>query len=391
MRIPLFYRLLGYHVIKVEEKSKTRLENLLFVARIPFFYRDDGAVLIPHKEKERLKQALKRERLSVSLGEVSGFPCFLRQNLYRIGIPIGALFAALLIYFGSHTVWQVCVSGTETVSPNAVVEGLASLGFGVGSATGKTDFEALSLAYRLQDPSVAWMGIYTHGTTAYVKVIENKRPREDVGDSTPSHLVATTDAVIVQTNVLHGQLCVKAGDVVRAGDMLVLGFVKGAHGDVFLQAEGSIKGRISESFSIPISVTEIQKTESRREKIGIELNFFGKVIKIFEKTPQNASDYVIINRNREFLLPTGKKLPFSLRYTEALLYTEDALTLSESEALLAALDAADALVRQRVGAGELLKKDIKIQTLDGEKSLLVSVEYTKDIAEQKPISLGLGG
>ena len=227
MKLPLYRRLGGYYRTFCDARYQTRLQNLLFVGGIASYSDGCGGFFIPRKAKAHLLHLAKRERLPVSVSALLGLPRVLLAHKHRFGVPLGILLGLFLLFAGTHTVWRVEISGNDTVASEFIEEALAEAGFGVGCKTAWESYDSVIAACRASYPEIAWMGIYTEGTTAFVKVIENTAfPEENVALQ-PSHLVASNDAVILQTEVLHGTCTVKAGNVVKAGDILVLGLSSG--------------------------------------------------------------------------------------------------------------------------------------------------------------------
>ena len=390
MKIPMHYRVLGYYRIRTEEKYRTRLQNILLVLRIPSYADKNGSFFISRFDKQRVQAAAKRERLPLSVSGMLGVPRFLKTQRYRIGIPIGVLLGTLLVAIGSNTVWRVDISGNEMISEEKIEEELAEIGFGVGSRCTGTDYDSLIATYRLLHPEIAWMGIYTQGTTAYVRVIENERRKEEKNIVLPSHLIATEDAIIERMEIAHGTSVVRQGSVVKKGDILALGIANGAYYDRILPAEGVVIGKVSKQLSVIIPRVEEEKKEIFREIESLSLNFFQKTINIFKKNNKNALDYVIIKRKE--VLRLGERLPLPWGYTvkETVYYTVEQTKREEDVLIRDGMSAMDAMIRNEVGEGELLSKKIHTEEKDGAIVIYATVEYTKNIADRLSFAVGNG-
>lgn len=388
MRLPFYRRMLGYYRVWVTERAATQLKNLIFTEHITAYADGDNAFFIPWKEKKRLLAAAGRARLPLSVGSLLGFPAFLYRHRLRVGVPIGVLLAAGILFFGTNTVWRVEVSGNETLSATEIEDGLRSLGYGVGSPTRRESYDELIASFRLSHPEIAWMGIYTRGTTAYVRVIETERGEAappSVGQ--PSHLIAEQDAVILRMEIDHGTSAVREGEVVKQGDVLVLGWLKGAHNDRLIAAEGKVIGRVRETFSVTVPYKEAEKVEVDRQKTKISLIFFEKRINIFKKNYKNGSDYVIINKNRYLSLPNGRKLPFGFAVTEAVSYREEECVIDKDTARLLGKDELEAQLRLTLDGDEPLYRRVWIEETNDACVLHATVEYTKNIAVRQPFGL----
>lgn len=384
---PLYVRVAGYYRIKIDDKYKTRLQNLLFSICVNAYLDEKGNFYIAYKDKSRLLAAAKKERLSLSVSELLGLPGLLRLHKHRVGIPLGVLLSILILLWGSNTVWRVEVSGNESVSAEAIVRGLAEEGFGIGSSTKNENYDGVITAYRLLHPEIAWMGIYTQGTTAYVRVIENNVENDKDIAPSPAHLVASMDALIVRLDIAHGTAVVKPGCVVKKGDALVLGHVPGAHVDTVLAAEGEVIGRVSENFVVEIPYVQKEKQEKERKIIECALIFFEKTINIFKKTGKSPFDYVIIERKESITLPNGLSLPIGYVVREKIAYEESELLLEKGEAILQGMELLEQKIRAAVGTGELLSRSVRVEEREDACVLYATVEYTKNIAEGLPFTV----
>ena len=387
MKLPFYLRILGYYRITSDTRYKTRLQNLFFSARIDAYSDPSGNFYVSRKDKARLLSEARKERLPLAVSELLGVSGLIRLHLYRVGIPIGALLAILVFLFGSSIVWRVEVSGNETIGEQAIIDGLAERGLGIGSWVKRKSYDDVITAYRLSHPEIAWMGIYTKGTTAYVRVIENKSHNTPQEVPSPSHLIASSDALIVRLDIAHGTAVVKPGSVVKKGDILALGLVTGAHKDTLLSAEGEVIGRITEEFVVEVPYVQAEKTEKNRKKIGIDLVFFEKTINIFKKTGKRPPDYVIIERKEDITLPGGIQLPLWILVREGIVYENCERRLEKGEAILEGTEILEREIRAVVGMGELLSRSVRIEEKEDSCVLYATVEYTKNIAESLPFTV----
>ena len=384
--LSLFHRFLGYHRVSVTERDRTRLLDLALREHLTLSEEAPTVFLLPHVQKERLLRFAAKEHLVLAVGPLLGLPRLLCENRFRIGLPLGVLLAALILLFGCTRVWRLEITGNERLTDTEIEEALAALDFGVGSPTYRTGYDDLIASVRLFCPEIAWMGVYTEGMTAHVRVIERKSPAEEETETAPAHLVASDDAVILQMALIHGTPTVKVGNVVKKGDILALGLLSGAAEDKIVSASGCVTGRVTGDFSVSIPYEQTEKREIDRQTLDLSLIFFRKPLFFFKKTNKNELNYVIIERKEYFSL-FGTRLPFGYFVREAVLYEEIPSTLSAGEAIREACLALDAEIRLAVGEGELLSRRIRVEETDGACHLHATVEYTKNIAVSVPFSV----
>ena len=122
--------------------------------------------------------------------------------------------------------------------------------------------------------AVAWLNINRRGTVAYVTVLEKEVHGQEVKEGY-SNVVAACDAVIEEISVVRGVACVKVGDSVKKGDLLISGVLPEEQGGGFCYAEGEIFGRVSESISVSVDEYKIKKTEKNSEIAHLDIKIFG--------------------------------------------------------------------------------------------------------------------
>lgn len=387
MKLPIYRYIFGFYRVTAEDRDFTRLQNLIFTERIVAYLQKDRSFLIPRSQKTRLLQAGKAAHLSLTVSELLGLPRLLQRYRHRIGIPIGVLLGVAVLVWGTHTVWRVEVSGSSRLS-QSVEENLSALGFGVGSRIPQENYDEIIAAYRLAHPEVAWMGIYTEGTTARVRIIEKEsHAEEDSLSNTPSHLVADCDALIVRMEIKEGTAVTRIGDVVKKGEVLALGYMKGAHADRIFAAKGAVIGRVSETITVEIPYVQTEKVETDRRKTQISLIFLKKRINFFKKNNKNAEDYVIIEKKNLFTLPGGIVLPFGFCYTEAICYEEKDVEPAREEIERQGMEQLNAEIKKTVGDGELLFRRVWSEEKDGAYVLHATVDYTRNIAASMPFTV----
>ena len=381
----LYFFFFGYYEVTCDEKQKARVLNFFLRRGVTAYPTAACSWRIAHRYGKVLREA-QESTMRLSLGTLRGLPLYLKTYCSRIGLAVGALVSLAIILLGSRVVWRVEVSGNANIPSALIISELEEMGFGEGSSTKKTNFAALSDAYRLNHAEIAHMDIYCIGSIAYVRVIESAL-HEAPEEKSPAHLVAKEDAVIESFDVLSGKPTVALGSVVRKGELLVSGIVEGAHEDVFLHAEGKVFGRITKELIIEIPYKQSMLATENIKTIGFRVNFFGNPINIFRNTGNLPPSYGTIVEEEKWLLPSGKTVPISFAVTKAVSYRTEAVRLSESEALKLAFASLKRDVIATVGDGYLLSKNVT--AIAGEESCTVkcTVTYVDDIAEQQTIEV----
>lgn len=384
--VPLFYRLTGSFSVCPEAGEREKFLNLLLKNGIPGLPEKGGGYRIPLRCRKKMVACAKNAALHLKIGEAEGLPGFIWRYRARVGVLIGIILFLFLLFIGTNVVWRVDVEGTDAAGALQIKEELGKMGFGVGSYIPAENFTALAGRYRAMHPEIAWMSIYCVGTVAEVRVIPAEKPQEN--SSPPvANLIAAEDGVITEVQVSHGTPCVKVGQVVKKGDLLISGVVPGANADTLLCAEGKVKAALEKEITveIPRKQTKTVTFGNTLSKIGI--NFFGKSINISLNTGKTDATYGTIERESFLSLPGGVKLPLSLTLSEGVLYREEEVTLTEREAVRLAYEKLKAALSATLCGGAVLQKAVSVRT-DGETCTLVChIRYETDIARLAPVEV----
>lgn len=403
MLLNLLNYLMGYRLVFCPAKDALRCLNGMKSEEIELW----GLT----KEEEGISFAiLDREyrRLSKLLAEDTpttvkryGLPYLLYRYRKRVGIVIGLLLTLLLTKLSTLYVWEVTVSGNETLSDAEVIEALEELGCGVGSYIPGVDFYELCHLFLLENDSVAWISVNMVGTTAEIRLIE-RSGKEGLQDNngTPSNLIARFDGVIVRTEVTSGELTVLPEETVKQGQMLVsgvLGIGQGEDPSRFLltRSRGRVYAKVDRVFEVVVPLTSVKETVGGRVVVKKTLKFFGKSLKLQENSSILPEDCDIITERKRIVLFEdsdligGVPLPVTLitEYYEAV--TREEVTRTEEEALAVAEEEMASLIASELGDAELLSREVTTELRDTEAgqalTLIWKIVCIQDIAEEVPL------
>lgn len=384
MLLRFYYFLFGYFRVSCEENQKSNVLNLLVQNEIAAVAEGSFSWRVSVFSISAFRSAAKEARLSLKYEDLEGFPARLWRHRKRLGLLVGAVFAAFLVFAAQNLVWRLEVIGNEKVSEESIKFHLEELGFREGTRKDKIDFLLLSDAYRLRYREISHMDIYCVGTVAYVHVIETDFGETDEANAY-GNLVASKDAVIHSFDVLHGKVAVKEGAVVKKGDLLVSGVMEGAHESVLLAAEGKVYGTVTEDILVEIPYKHLSEEAREIKKIGFSINFFGKTINFQRNTGNLPTSYGTIVEKDIAILPSGKTLPFSLSWQYAVVCEESEVQLKETEALMLAFARLKVKIAQLTEEGYLLSKEMTAVALEDSCLVKCTVVYVTNIAEKKPL------
>ena len=138
----------------------------------------------------RCEAACARACVPAEFGAVRGLPDLGRRMLQRPGVPVGILLGIVLLWLSGRYVWDIRISGVETLSRREVLDTLASCGFSVGTPLRGFAADRLENRVLLEDRRIAWISVNRRGTVAYVQVREAVYPPAPT-EPAPANIVAS--------------------------------------------------------------------------------------------------------------------------------------------------------------------------------------------------------
>ncbi len=387
----LTYRLTGYHTLLISPDSAADFLELCRrrgYAYDGFCVREGGDVCLSMKLPTAKKAVREAQALgiSVTVEREGGLPTLCRRLFRRPGLWVGGLLAVVLLMVSSRFVWDVRVTGNQNLTEKEVEATLRDCGFGVGRYLGGFKADRTENRALMANPRLAWISINMKGTVAYVEIRETQKPAPPK-DKTPANVVADTGGQIIYVELLEGNVTVRPGQWVDAGDLLISGLYDSEQvGIRFTHAEGRVYARVVEEITVAIPLTYEKKVYSTEKKdISCEksLIFFENLIKFSKKDFNSEGSCDIIKRVSVPFAQMGVDFPISIVTEWAIPYTvvEEKRTYAEAEAL------AYLALSQRIGSiqggAEVLSKTIT--TTLGEDAYLLTCTLTcvRDIAKEQ--------
>lgn len=167
-----------------------------------------------------------------------------RRLRRRIALLTAAVVCFALLAAGSLFVWEIDISGCESVTEGEVRRALASAGVAEGSFWPAWDADAVKNHLLLEIPELAWAGVSVSGSRAEVRVRERIERPELASDGAPGSITAAASGIIERMEVYEGAPAVSVGDAVAAGETLVSGEMASAVGDTrYVRARAAVTAR----------------------------------------------------------------------------------------------------------------------------------------------------
>lgn len=347
------YYALGYKKICVAECDRARAINVLVKRGLSCKMKTDGSFFVSLLNAKKYENALGGVEHTVS--DICGLPAFFLKYRKRYGVIVGFLIAFVYILLSSSFIWDIRIEGNEELSDMKIEEELLREGFAVGGRWRASRLSEIETAVLSASSDIGWININRRGCVAYVTVKEKKTENGTASPQSYSNVVAKEDCVISEITVKRGIACVKVGDTVRAGQLLISGVIPAELGGGFVHAEGEVFGAVNEKIELTVPCTESKNELSETEVSGVYVKFFNFSLKLFKKYRKNSESCVIIEDVKECVLFGKYRIPFGIR-TEYVGYTsEKSKVYTEKEMTEIAAERMRALSCVRFSGCDILK------------------------------------
>lgn len=302
----------GYRSVCIGKEDVATASGILLREGISSDISDTGVFEVRERDLPRLKALLFAKGIEYSVSEMRGMRGWIKSLRYRLATVIALAVAVLLNIFLSSLIWDVRISGNEVVSDERIATAIRDAGLGIGSIWLGSDISDVEAGALDVLDEVSWISINRRGTVLYVEVME----REGISVPQPSvgyaNVIASRDCVIEEITVKRGVATVKAGDVVKAGQLLISGVIPDELGGGFCYAEGSVKGTLTDTVEVLVPATEEHVLENIEELDSAAIRLFGFSINIFKKYGKVEYDYGIIENEKVFRLFGRYTIPFGI-------------------------------------------------------------------------------
>lgn len=207
---------------------------------------DEFTLRLTLDERDYSAAAAIAARSQCELARISsrGGALLARRLRRRIALLTAAVVCFALLAAGSLFVWEIDISGCESVTEGEVRRALASAGVAEGSFWPAWDVDAVKNHLLLEIPELAWAGVSVSGSRAEVRVRERIERPELASDGAPGSITAAASGIIERMEVYEGAPAVSVGDAVAVGETLVSGEMASAVGDTrYVRARAAVTAR----------------------------------------------------------------------------------------------------------------------------------------------------
>ncbi|WP_291652858.1 sporulation protein YqfD [Clostridium sp.] len=315
----------GKVVVEVNILKPERLLNILWSENINVINvkRVDIATIritIDYNDYDVLIDVVKRLNGKSKVVGSTGILFFIGKLKSKLFLAIGGgIFVVLLLYLSTY-VWSIEITTKKNVSPYELRQQLYEIGIKPGISKNKIDVKDVEKKLENVNSDVLWLRARIEGSTLKIFIEEKVNPPE-VKEEKQGNLVAKMDGEVSRVYAFSGRSAVHAGDMVKAGDVVIEG-INGKEEDPYeVVPEGVVMANTfyEKSMTTKVEGTEMKRSGEKDSDIYIEI--FGKKIYL-KKAIKDFKEYDKIEESGKIIKKANyfekKELPVTYTKEEAI-------------------------------------------------------------------------
>lgn len=319
---------------------------------------------VPKGKTKQLKEIVEKTGGKWDVVSTHGLPKWCRKAWEK---PIIVCFSALLLLMSLYIperIYFIQVQGNEAVARQEILNAASDAGLSFGVARRALRSEQIKNELLEAIPSLSWAGVNTKGCVATISVKERKLEPEDI-PSMPGHIIAARDAVVSSFTVTRGRPLCQEGQAVRAGEVLISGYLDLGLCTRAEQAEGEVYGLTRRQVHALLPASTAVSRGEREICKKYSLIIGKKRINLYSDSGILYPSCGKMTKVKPLTLPGGWQLPVSLVtecYTDRDLIQQERSERSAGEML-------EAYIRQNVQtdlvAGQIRKQELELTCQEG--------------------------
>lgn len=383
----------GYAVIRVVGVEPTRLLDRCAAGNIDFWGvrpEDDYTLIfrIRLKYADGIPDLAEKCNCEAKIMEKRGGPVEAKKLKKRYALwVLPVLFLALLIasYF---FIWQIEITGNETVSDTEILNALEDSGVYIGGYWPKFTSDNIRSRVLVEIPELKWIGVSVFGSRAVVEVRERTDIPKLFDEDEAVKIVADESGIIESMGVLRGFPLFRKGQAALVSETLISGAVPSTFNDtVLVHAEGSVIAHTWYELSaiMPLHYEEKEYTGKKRSRFALiigndRINFYSKS-RILDVDCDNIVSEHRLGIEGFFEMPVTLVKETSKAYEKRSADYSDCEAKARLEALVN-----DELMRKIGKDGGVVSSEYTFSVIDGFAVGTLRAECKQNIAVEKEMT-----
>ena len=351
---------------------------------------DQFTMMMKASDFLKIKRLVKKCRIHISIYQKCGFPFFLKQHRKRKFLLLGWIWCCFFLYLLSLHIWKIEIHGNQEITREQLMQYLEDSGIGYGSLKRKIDCKQTAADIRNAFPEVTWVAVKKEGTLLDINLKENTDsvypvlPQKLLSDTGGTSLIAACDGIVADIVTRSGVACVKSGQRIQKGDLLVSGVIPITNDENevisrrYVQADADVILEMTDTCTITIP-REQTKTIFSDETDKYYLKFFHLFFSTkFDLSKDTQAE--VLQEEHQAALFSDFYLPVIWGKIRVRSYQEYPQLLADRELKKMAMRQMDKIIAEKKEKGvQILKKNVRIEAgMTFCKCICTFVAYTSD-------------
>ena len=315
-----------------------------------------------------------------------GAPYALGRLRRRQALAAGLLLWGVWLVLSSVLIWDIRITGNETVPKEEILRSLEKNGVRRGTWGLSVNGEDIRNHMLLDIPELSWAAVNVSGCRADVQVRERRPAPALLDRKAPCNIVARRSGLVLDILALGGVPQVLRGMSVAEGQLLISGVEDtGTFGTRFTAGLGRVEGRTWYTLTANVSLTGQGKRYTGAEKRLHSLIFGSRRIKFFANSSIDGVQCDKIT-SRTPVSVLGVALPITWETETVRFYETESAALSQQERQEAVGAALEAYLHSIVDPyGEVTASQTASRLRGDVLTVTLTAECREEIGETVPI------
>lgn len=320
-----------YTLIECENRNSQRLINKMLEQNILVknleYKQEKLSFLIEDKNLKQVTSVLESMRLEYKVKKRGGKFFVKKFVTAYISLVIAAVLAIVTISMGTKICFDINIDCEGGETRSKITEILKENSVKKFMLKSSVDTKALSREISSKIEDIGFASCYFEGGILNVEV---KQVHKDEEKPQYSQIVASCDGIVTRVLVYSGTALVKAGDVVKKGDVLIEGYIDTYPGTednqrIPVEADGLVYAECSYSNRVVLSQNSIEEVRTGKSYKTTDLYVFGKLLG--KKTSPRYTYYESVTETKVF----GSIIPVKAVTTTYYEVQKQEITLTDSQ------------------------------------------------------------
>lgn len=315
---------------------------------------------IRRQDMKKMEALTQRKGYDLRIEHRSGSYWLLTRAKRRPVLVFGCMILLALTLWLPTRVLFICVKGNEQISTGLILEKCDQCGIRFGASRRLVRSEKTKNALLDAIPELSWAGVNMSGCVATITVQERSRePQQEQGTGVCG-ITAARDGIITDMTVVRGNALCTVGQAVRAGELLVSGYVDCGIKIQAMRAQAEIYAQTRRSLTAAVPIQQTIDGQNTAQEQNISVLIGKKRINLLKGSGISGTSCDKIYSEYYLTLPGGFRLPVAIVVEACYLYETASASQAQEDAQLLLEDFAQRYLTEQMVAGEILLRYQKI-------------------------------